>query len=148
MEHTKKKMFGKYKYHSTRSLSFLPSSGQRYAHHEENMDSQVHFHAHSVKGSAATVGFLSLSAAAKKLDDVAKMKTLEGASEYLAELEVPPPCFHSSIYPHSLLFLPSSPLPLFPSSSTHPPLHWSPHPLPCCRNHALLYEPGLLRGCI
>lgn len=49
---------------------------------------QVHFHAHSVKGSAATVGFLSLSAAAKKLDDVAKMKTLEGASEYLAELEM------------------------------------------------------------
>uniref|UniRef100_A0A7S0W071 HPt domain-containing protein n=1 Tax=Hemiselmis tepida TaxID=464990 RepID=A0A7S0W071_9CRYP len=48
---------------------------------------EVHFHAHSMKGASATVGFLSLSAAAKALDDIAKANSLEGAGGFADDLE-------------------------------------------------------------
>uniref|UniRef100_A0A6U4M8F5 HPt domain-containing protein n=1 Tax=Hemiselmis andersenii TaxID=464988 RepID=A0A6U4M8F5_HEMAN len=54
---------------------------------EEGDVNQVHFHAHSMKGASATVGFLSLSAAAKALDDIAKKDSLEGASGLADTLE-------------------------------------------------------------
>eukprot|EP00281_Chroomonas_sp_CCMP1168_P034652 CAMPEP_0206239264 /NCGR_PEP_ID=MMETSP0047_2-20121206/15281_1 /ASSEMBLY_ACC=CAM_ASM_000192 /TAXON_ID=195065 /ORGANISM="Chroomonas mesostigmatica_cf, Strain CCMP1168" /LENGTH=263 /DNA_ID=CAMNT_0053663905 /DNA_START=48 /DNA_END=837 /DNA_ORIENTATION=+ len=48
---------------------------------------EVHFHAHSIKGASATIGFLSLSAAAKELDDLVKGESLAGAEPLVDNLE-------------------------------------------------------------
>ena len=47
----------------------------------------AHFHAHSIKGASATIGFDGLSKAAKALDDLVKGGTVEGSQPLLEELQ-------------------------------------------------------------
>uniref|UniRef100_A0A7S4UES6 HPt domain-containing protein n=1 Tax=Guillardia theta TaxID=55529 RepID=A0A7S4UES6_GUITH len=51
-------------------------------------DSQTaHFHAHSIKGASATIGFDSLSKAAKALDDLVRTGSTENAQELVDNME-------------------------------------------------------------
>jgi HPt (histidine-containing phosphotransfer) domain-containing protein len=47
----------------------------------------AHFHAHSIKGASATIGFDGLSKAAKALDDLVKGGTVEGAMPLTEDLQ-------------------------------------------------------------
>jgi len=47
----------------------------------------AHFHAHSIKGASATIGFDGLSKAAKALDDLVKGGTVEGSQPLVEELQ-------------------------------------------------------------
>jgi HPt (histidine-containing phosphotransfer) domain-containing protein len=47
----------------------------------------AHFHAHSIKGASATIGFDGLSKAAKALDDLVKGGTVEGAMPLIEDLQ-------------------------------------------------------------